>query len=758
MGALGEHCAECAGEFLQPVSIRRAPFDQRARAAKAAVMRLLRALLAAAVRLLFRVRLQGLQHYPANAERVLIVANHTSLLDGVMLYLFLPVVPTFAVNIEMARRWYIKPFLWLVDYRELDTLNPVALKSIVRLVRNGHTTVIFPEGRISTTGTTMKVYDGPGMIADKADATIVPVALEGLQYSRLSYLKGLHKQRWFPRVTLTILPARKLALDNLPAGAARRAATTENLATIMRDIAFANAFVRESMFSALIRASRVHGRRRIILEDSTGARLSYHDLITRSFVLGSLIARLTGHADRVGIMLPSTAAAAVTLFACQARSREAAMLNFTAGARGLVTAIETAAIKIVFTSRAFVEAGGLQAEAAAVAENAQLIYLEDLRDGISLLNKLGGLLAAAMPQLAHRLLSPARSPDDAAVILFTSGSEGIPKGVVLSHANLLANYAQVYTLIDIARRDRVLNVLPLFHAFGLLGGLLLPLFKGTPTYQYPSPLHYRVIPELCYELGITCLFGTTTFLRGYARSANPYDFHRMRFVISGAEKMTEETQQLWNDKFGIRIFEGYGATEVSPVLAVNNPLANRRGSVGQMLAQMDHYIAPVEGIADGGELVVRGPNIMLGYLFHGGDGEIMQPWTEARGAGWYATGDIVALDEQGYIRILGRAKRFAKIAGEMISLAAVEELAHSRWPDGEHAALALSDSRKGEQVVLVTNVSEAARSDLVVAARSAGVNELMIPRRMIFLERLPLLGSGKIDHTALREQVLGSES
>ncbi len=720
------------------------------------VSRAMRAILAAVVRIAFRVRVRGLEHYRAAGGQVLIVANHVSLLDGIMLYLFLPEPPAFAVNRTTAERWYAKPFLRLAECHELDTLNPVSLKTIVRLLRSGRTTVIFPESRISATGTLMKIYDGPGMIADRADATLLPIAINGLQYSRYSALKGLHRLRWFPAVTLTVLPPRKLAVDAVATGAERRTAATAQLSAIMREIAFANAYEHESMFSALVRAARAHGHGQVILEDSTGARLRYRDIITRAFVLGALIARRSGVGDRVGILLPSTAAAVVTLFACQARGREAAMLNFTAGVRGLVTAIETAGISIVFTSRAFIEAGDLAAEAAAVAENTRLVYLEDLRATIHLGHKLGGVLAARVPLLAHRLLSPRRSADDPAVILFTSGSEGIPKGVVLSHANLLANYAQVQMLIDITRRDRVLNVLPLFHAFGLLGGLLLPLFKGTPTYQYPSPLHYRIIPELCYELGVTCLFGTTTFLRGYGRSASPYEFYTMRFVFSGAEKMTEETQRLWNDKFGIRIFEGYGATEASPVLAVNNPHANQPGSVGQLLTRMDYYLEPVTGIRSGGELVVRGPNVMLGYLFHGSDGEIIQPWTERRGAGWYETGDIVEVSDEGYIRIVGRAKRFAKIGGEMVSLAAVEELAMLAWPDHLHAALAQSDARKGEQIVLVTTAADAERATLVSAARAARIGELLIPRRLVHVEQLPLLGSGKIDYHALRAELAAS--
>ncbi|MGB1883094.1 MAG: AMP-binding protein [Gammaproteobacteria bacterium] len=715
--------------------------------------RLIRPLLRAIVRYLFRVRVVGLEHAERSDEGRLIVANHVSFIDGLLLYLFLPEPPAFAINTDIARRWYIRLLLPAVRYHELDTFNPVSLKNLVRLLRDGESIVIFPEGRITTTGSLMKVYDGPGLIADKADAQILPVALDGPQYSRFSYLHGLNRLLWFPQFTISILPSRKLAIEETLKGQARRAAATETFAEIMREIAFYAAYHHETLFEALIRARRRYGRRTEILADATGARLTYQSMITRCFVLGSLIAGLTRPDERVGILLPSTAAGVVSLFACLARGRQAAMLNFTAGARGLVTALETANIRIVFTSRAFVEAGELTSEVAALGEHSEVIYLEDLRAHIKPWHKLGGLAAGLMPTTAHRLLSPTRSPEKAAVILFTSGSEGIPKGVVLSHRNLLANFAQVNTLIDLSRRDCVLNVLPIFHAFGLLGGVLLPLLKGCKSFQYPSPLHYRIIPELCYEHGVTCLFGTTTFLRGYGRSAHPYDFHRMRFVISGAEKMTEDTRQLWYEKFGIRIYEGYGATEASPVLAVNNPLASRFGTVGQLVAGVDYYVAPVEGIHEGGELVVRGPNIMQGYLFHGSGGEIIRPWTEDRGAGWYETGDIVTVDQSRYVTILGRAKRFAKIGGEMVSLAAVEEMAVYRWPEGQHAAISLGDSRKGEQIVLLTDTVDAARGDFIDAARELQLSELTIPKRVVYCASVPLLGSGKIDYAGVRELI-----
>ena len=712
---------------------------------------LLRRLAAVVLGLLLRVRITGLEHLRSAGPRILIVANHLSLIDGLLLFLFLPATPVFAVSPSTARRRWVRPLLACIDWHELDTRNPAAIKSLTHVLREGRAVMIFPEGRSTSTGSLMKVYDGPAMIADRADADILPIALDGPQHSYFSALGGLLRRRCLPSVSITVLPARKLVLPAQTRGSDRRAWAADALLAIMHEIAYAAVFRPESLFAAVVRAARNHGMGQHIIEDATGARLCYRDLITRALVLGSAITRQLADRERVGILLPSTAAAVVTVLACAAHGRQAAMLNFTAGARGLITAVETANVRLVVTSRAFIEAASLGAEAAAIASQARLLYLEDLRASIGPWAKITGALAARAPLLAHRLLGGTCHADTPAVVLFTSGSEGIPKGVVLSHANLLANFAQVQTLLDLTRRDRVLNVLPVFHAFGLLGGVLLPLLKGCPSYQYPSPLHYRLVPELCYELGITCLFGTNTFLRAYAQQGQAFDMFRMRYVVAGAEKLTDDTRALWAEKFGVRIFEGYGATEASPVIAVNHPLASRRGTVGRLLTMTEHYLEPVAGIAVGGELVVRGPHIMQGYMFHGSDGAIIKPWTQRAGAGWYATGDIVARDEHGYVSIKGRAKRFAKLGGEMVSLAIVEELAATLWPAGLHAALAVADTRKGEQIVLFSDVGAVNRADLLAAARRAAHRELVLPRQIIHHDALPLLGSGKINYPALRE-------
>lgn len=699
-------------------------------------------------RMLYRVRVTGLEHYRAAGDRVLIVCNHSSLLDGVLLYLFLPEPPTFAIDPEIASRWYFRPFLAFVDLFPVDNHNPLSMKSLIKLLKERHKAVIFPEGRITVTGSLMKVYDGPGLVAERSDATVLPVGIEGAQYSRLAYRNGL-RHVLFPRIQVTVLPPRKLELPPELTGHARRAAAAKRLADIMLEVALANTFRESTLFSALLDASRRHGRNHLIAEDSRKQRVTYAQLIRRAFILGRAMAAHSRRGDRIGILLPNSVACLVTLMAAQSRGLVTAFLNFTTGTQALLTACETARVRTVYTSRAFVEAAGLDDVIEALETAGSVVYLEDVRAQISITDKLRALFAGRFPRLVYRMTGRGSRAGETAIILFTSGSEDVPKGVALSHTNLLSNRAQVHTLIDLSPADIILNALPMFHSFGFTGSMLLPLLAGTRIYFYPTPLHYRAIPELCYELQATVLFGTNTFLAGYARHAHPYDFFRMRLVVAGGEKLQPEVRALWARKFGIRIFEGYGTTETGPVISVNTPMHDRIGTVGRLLTGMQAYLAPVEGVDAGGRLVVSGPNVMQGYLFHGSEGELIRPWTD-RGPGWYDTGDIVTIDEDGYLSIVGRAKRFAKIGGEMVSLAVVEDLAALAWPEAVNAATSVPDAKKGEHIVLVTNHAHAARKELVDAAHAHGIGELYIPRQIIYTDRPPVMASGKIDYRAVQ--------
>jgi acyl-[acyl-carrier-protein]-phospholipid O-acyltransferase / long-chain-fatty-acid--[acyl-carrier-protein] ligase len=319
---------------------------------------------------------------------------------------------------------------------------------------------------------------------------------------------------------------------------------------------------------------------------------------------------------------------------------------------------------------------------------------------------------------------------------------------VLSHRNMLANAAQAAARIDFGREDKVFNVLPVFHSFGLTVGVMLPLVFGVRIYLYPSPLHYRTVAELIYAVNATIMFGTDTFLAGYARVAHPYDFRSLRYILAGAESVKETTRRIYMEKFGLRILEGYGVTETAPALALNTPMFNKFGTVGRILPGMEARLEKVEGVEEGGRLYVRGPNVMLGYLKADNPGVLERPVE-----GWHDTGDIVTIDEQGFLTIKGRARRFAKVGGEMISLAAVEALASERWPNALSAVVAVPDPRRGERLILLTQEKGATRADFQSFAKAKHASDLMIPSEVWVLDKLPVLATGKADMVAVGKLV-----
>lgn len=704
---------------------------------------LIKALLRAFSSLLFRVRVNG--HPPASTGRLLIVANHESFLDGLLLGLFLPLDPVFVVHTGVVRNPAFRLLLSLVDYLAVDPTSPMAMKKVIRLLEGGRPVVIFPEGRITTTGSLMKTYDGPAFVAAKTGATILPVRIDGAARTYFSRLAAHVPRRLFPRISLSILPTTHIPMPDAPTARDRRRRAGEAMRRLMQEMIFATR-PDQTLFTTLLDAADIQGHGHSLVEDLKQIEYSYRDLIKMALALGRLVARESQPGEKVGLLLPNLAPTLGLIFGLSAQGRTAAMLNYTAGVEGMQAAITAAQVRCIVTSRAFVEQAKLGDKLPAL-QGVRLIYLEDLRATMRFTDTLW-LLLWALP--FPRLALPAGSPEDAAVVLFTSGSEGKPKGVVLSHRALLANVAQIRAVVDFSVDDKILNALPLFHSFGLTAGGLLPVLSGARVFLYPSPLHYRVIPELAYDRNCTVLLGTSTFLGNYAKFAHPYDFYRLRYVIAGAEKLATPVRDLWFEKFGIRIFEGYGATETAPVLAVNTPMAFRSGTVGQFLPGIQYQLVPVPGITAGGMLHVKGPNLMSGYLRFENPGVLQAPASPA-GDGWYETGDVVEVSDEGFVKIVGRVKRFAKVAGEMVSLEAVEKLAASASPTAAHAASTQPDPARGETILLFSTDPELSREHLQSAARSGGWPEISVPRRIVTVDALPLLGTGKIDYVTLKQ-------
>jgi acyl-[acyl-carrier-protein]-phospholipid O-acyltransferase/long-chain-fatty-acid--[acyl-carrier-protein] ligase len=677
-------------------------------------MSALRTILSVLLRGMYRMEVKGAENFDKAGPNPIVALNHVSFLDAAVALSLMDKEPVFAIDYHIAQRWWVKPFLKLTRAMPLDPSKPMATRTLINAVKAGEPLVIFPEGRITVTGSLMKVYDGVGLIADKSGAMVVPVRLDGLEatpFSRLS--RAQVNRRWFPKVTVTVLEPVKLTVPEELKGRHRRQAAGAALYEIMSDLVFRTTSTDRTVLDAVVEAADVHGMKRIAVEDPVTGALTYKRLLLGAAVLGRKLMPLASEGKALGVMLPNANGAVVTILGVMSAGRVPAMINFTAGAASILAACKAAEVTTIVTSRAFVEKGKLDAVVAQLAQAVNVVYLEDVRATVGTLDKLRGLAG-------FKRAIVARKPDDPAVILFTSGSEGNPKGVVLSHRNMLANAAQAAARIDFGRQDKLFNVLPVFHSFGLTAGTILPLVSGVPIYLYPSPLHYRTVPELIYGVNATIVFGTDTFLAGYARAAHPYDFRSLRYILAGT----------------------------APVLALNTPMFNKFGTVGRLMPGTTPRLEPVPGVDEGGRLYVKGPNVMLGYLKVDNPG-VIEPPPE----GWHDTGDIVSIDAQGYVTIKGRAKRFAKIGGEMISLAAVEMLAAQLWPDIPSAVATAPDPRKGERLVMVTQKKGATRGEFQAFAKQRGASDLMVPAEVVFIEKVPVLGTGKIDMVGVAKLV-----
>lgn len=683
---------------------------------------------------------------------VLLLPNHLSWFDWLFLGACLDkdwrfVTSSTTANLTwLHRRIMVNRLTFAVDMS-----SPYAVKHMAEYLQGGGRLLLFPEGRMSTTGSLMKLFDGTGFLIHKTRAKVITAYQRGV--GRLPLCPNPNRKEWFPRTSVHF--SQVLTPPDL--GRASVSEARLQLTEWVRQQMIRQQFEVEMQFGpatvpAAITQTAQQNPRRVILKDFTLQGVSYRRLLISADLLAGWWRKVIPPGDaRVGVLLPNMNAMPVVLLSLWNACKVPAILNYTTGPAILLACARLAGLKTVVTSKAFIAQARLDVEPL-LSAGIQLLFLEDIRSQFMSLQKTaawGRRVFGPKPAL------PATQASDTAVVLFTSGSEGNPKGVELTHRNLLANLRQMSSVIDLMETDRFFNALPLFHSFGLTVGLLLPLVHGEFVFLYLSPLHYRVVPSAFYNLNCTVFFGTNTFLAGYVRKAHPYDFHSLRYVFAAGEKLQETTIQHWMLKFGVRVLEGYGATECSPCLSANVPMHPRAGSAGQFLPGIEHRLEPVEGVGEPssalGRLFVRGPNIMRGYLNPEANAQF-----QALG-GWYDTGDIAKVDREGFVYILGRLKRFAKVSGEMVSLAAVEDaLTVSFAQYGLKFAIAVvarPDAVKGEKLVAVTNEPRLTLEQVREAIRGRGLTNLAVPRELKLVHELPHLGTGKINYRELQKML-----
>jgi len=682
---------------------------------------------------------------------VLLVPNHVSWLDWLFLYAVLDEdwrVVTSRTTAETS--WLHRKLMVNQRTFPVNIASPYAVREIADYLEHSGRLVLFAEGRLSVTGGLMKLFDGTGFLIRKTNATVITCYLRGA--NRLPFVRHGGWTKWFPRIGVHFSDALHAPkLENVSHTAAR-----DKLTTWLYDQLVRQQFEVELQHgpqNVLAAIADTAGKipRRIALEDVTFKPLSYRRLMIATDVLATIwpVLLAAERGTRVGVLLPNLSAVPVTLLSLWATGYVPALLNFSSGIPTMRTCAGLAGLRHLITSRQFLEKAKLDLAPLAAA-GIRILFLEDIRPGISRVTKFFAFLRHAFAPGARFRRSNIRG-NDTAVILFTSGSEGTPKGVELSHRNLLANIRQSNAVFDLTDDDRFFNALPLFHSFGLTGGTLFPLMRGCYIFLYPTPLHYRIVPAMVYDRRCTLLMGTNTFLNGYARKAHPYDFSSLRYLIAGAEPLQTATFETWARKYGVRILEGYGATECSPVVSLNTRMQPGVGTAGRFLPGIEWRIEPVEGVADAGRLFVRGPNVMKGYL---------NPEANAQFKalnGWYDTGDIAHVDADGFLHIRGRLKRFAKISGEMVSLTAVEDALAGAFPQyGLRCQVAIvtrPDEEKGEALIAVTNEPRLQLSDIRATVRAKGLGNLAAPRELRVVRSIPKLGTGKIDHRELQRQL-----
>jgi acyl-[acyl-carrier-protein]-phospholipid O-acyltransferase/long-chain-fatty-acid--[acyl-carrier-protein] ligase len=671
---------------------------------------------------------------------------HQSKLDPALMLSLLPEQTLHILDEQAATSVWLEPWRELARTITFNAKHVFVSRRLTRVLRGKGRLAVYLPDTIEPDTKAFRLFRAISRIAIQADARIVPIFVSGGRFLPSSLTPAANApRRWFQKLSIVALAPMTIAELVERAGGSSVTTNSNALFDRLAEARLAGAGLDRGLFAAVRDAALRFGPSKPIIEDIVTGALSYRRMLIGARVLGRRFAAITEPGEAVGVVLPNTNGVVLTLLGLASGERVAAMMNYTAGPANVAAAVGAAAIRTVVSSRAFVEKAAIGDVIEAIEKaGAKLLWLEDVRASVGTLEKLSAALLWRWP-LARQ------DADKPAMILFTSGSEGTPKAVVLSSRNLIANAMQAEARISFSPADRLLNVLPVFHSFGLTGGTILPLINGVPLFLYPSPLHYKIIPEIARKVRPTVMFGTDTFLTAYARTAKEGDFSSLRFVVAGAEAVKPETRRIWRERFGAEIVEGFGLTEASPVVAVNTATHGRDGSVGRLLPGLRMRLDPVEGITEGGRLWLSGPNLMRGYMTAERPGALQPPDDE-----WLDTGDIVSVDREGFLTIRGRIKRFAKVAGEMISLGAVEMMVKSLWPEDNHAAVSVPDKKRGERIVLVTTADDVDAEALRRCGKQAGAAEIMVPADVVRVKEIPMLGSGKTDYVTVRKLAMES--
>jgi acyl-[acyl-carrier-protein]-phospholipid O-acyltransferase/long-chain-fatty-acid--[acyl-carrier-protein] ligase len=708
---------------------------------------------------LYRVRVLGAEHVPAKGG-ALLVSNHVSLLDG------------FLVG-WAARRRHVRFMIWRPYYdhwafrgvlRALRTIpvdlgGPHAMKAAIQAGRReleaGHIVCIFAEGSITRTGNLLPFKRGMEKIMQGLDVPVIPVQLDRVWGSMFSFAGGKffgkRPGRWPYPVTVSLgAPLAK----PVSAWAAREA--VQELGSEAAQLTKEKGATLPARF---IRTARRNWSQ-FAMADSTGRELTYGRALTAALLLSGEIRRRKGPNEMIGLLLPATVGGALANLGVSLAGKVPVNLNFTGGAEAMAYSAAQCKIRTIITSKVFLAKAKLDTPEGAV-------YLEDIMASIGKGAKLWALIRARLAPIYS--LTPKADPDSLATVIFSSGSTGVPKGIMLSHFNLTTNVDAVLQLFSLDQRDRIIGVLPLFHSFGFMATIWLPLFTGGGVVYHPNPVDAKIIGELIHKYKGTFLLSTPTFCGTYMRKCTREQFASLRFVVVGAEKLRQPLRKEFEETFGIELMEGYGMTEMSPVIAVNTPtyregkevqIGTKHGTVGLPIPGVSVKVVDPETVDAGidaplppgqeGMLLVKGPNRMLGYL--------NEPERTAQVIhdGWYVTGDIAKVDEDGFLAITDRLSRFSKVGGEMVPHLLVEDLISKACGDAACAVTGLPDDRKGERLAVLYTDPTITPEELWRRLSETDLPKLWLPKleNIHKVEELPMLGTGKLDLRGVRARAL----